>query len=462
MGAKSAIEINLDPSLRNLLSSKQAWHYQVIPLSKDAHGLKLATYSVANGLQQDLELILGCEISFEIFPEDVIQASLATEYRRAEDAENRIEISAASAQSVIEDLVIEARSLGSSDLHLEVFEDMARVRIRIDGALVERHRYKASDHPGLVNRIKVQSRLDISEKRLPQDGRIRITNENSSVDVRVSILPTLHGEKVVLRILGQDTSELNIRDIGMSEPSLQSYLDAVSRPHGIVLISGPTGSGKTTTLYATLKHLNQTTQNIVTIENPVEYTLEGINQVQVNSSIGLDFASALKSFLRQDPDIIMLGEIRDSETAQMAIRAALTGHLVLSTIHTNSAWGTIGRLLDMGVPPFLLASTMNLSVAQRLVRLLCTKCRYPDPLANGQYLSRGCPSCHFTGYHGRKAIYELIPIDKAANSLILERSTDEDNAVEVLKYQKLADSAEAIVLEGLTSRSEAQPILQSQ
>src|SRR5690606_16390653 len=244
-------------------------------------------------------------------------------------------------------------------------------------------------------------------------------------DIRVSILPTLHGEKVVLRLLNNDATNISLEGLGLGERDLSNYLEGVQRPSGMVLISGPTGSGKTTTLYATLKLLNEEKRNIVTVEDPIEYTLEGINQVQLKEDIGLTFTAALRSFLRQDPDVIMLGEIRDGETAQMAIRAALTGHLVLSTIHTNSAWGTISRLIDMGVPPFLLSNTINCSVAQRLVRKLCGDCKISAPVSVAdlplQYnaanapaehqIAVGCEKCHYTGYKGRQAIYEIIPID---------------------------------------------------
>ena len=260
------------------------------------------------------------------------------------------------------------------------------------------------------------SNLDIAEKRLPQDGRINFKHQNQQFDIRVSVLPTLHGEKVVLRLLNNDATDIDLKKLGFSKLDLDNYLQGVKRPNGILLISGPTGSGKTTTLYATLKLLNKETRNILTIEDPIEYTLEGVNQVQLKESIGLGFASALRTFLRQDPDVIMVGEIRDTETANMAIRASLTGHLVLSTIHTNSAWGTVSRLMDMNIPPFLVASTLNTTVAQRLVRLLCPKCKKETPFDTELYprqfkpyqavhfhfLPNGCEECYYTGYKGRK------------------------------------------------------------
>lgn len=272
-------------------------------------------------------------------------------------------------------VISEAKGIGASDIHIEIYEEMARIRFRIDGKMVERYRISSEEYPALINKIKIQANLDIAEKRLPQDGRIFFRSSVGEFDIRVSSLPTMNGEKIVMRLLSKDAGQIQLSQLGFSEEQLELYTRSVKRPNGIVLISGPTGSGKTTTLYATLQLLNSDETNILTIEDPIEYTLEGVNQVQLKEDIGLTFSSALRTFLRQDPDIIMLGEIRDKETAQMAIRAALTGHLVFSTIHTNSAWGTISRLVDMGIPPYLLASTINLSMAQRLVRLLCPKCK---------------------------------------------------------------------------------------
>jgi general secretion pathway protein E/type IV pilus assembly protein PilB len=348
------------------------------------------------------------------------------------------------------------------------------VRIRIDGLLAERYRYNKAEHPALVNRVKVQTGLDISEKRLPQDGRMVLERDGERTDIRVSILPTLYGEKVVLRLLGQDAGHLRIANLGMDQGQLADYSDGIRRPHGLVLISGPTGSGKTTTLYATLKELNETRRNIVTVEDPIEYTLDGINQVQLREHIGLTFAQALRTFLRQDPDVIMLGEIRDAETAQMAVRAALTGHLVLSTIHTNSAWGTVGRLMDMGLPPFLLAATLNTSVAQRLVRLLCVHCRRRQDWHGGatgrlrmpetldeHWVAVGCPECHFSGYRGRHAIYEVIAMDADLQDMLRRGTTDGTEVLRGKKIRSLAESAFELLRSGRTSLDEVHPILAS-
>jgi len=317
--------------------------------------------------------------------------------------------------------------------------------------------------------------MDISEKRLPQDGRIIFEDETHSFDIRASVLPTLYGEKIVLRLLNKDTTDLKLESLGFTQKQYGDYVSGIYKSNGIVLISGPTGSGKTTTLYATLKVLNKEGINILTIEDPIEYTLSGINQVQLKESIGLTFSSALRTFLRQDPDIIMLGEIRDAETAQMAIRAALTGHLVLSTIHTNSAWGTIGRLIDMGIPPFLITATLNLSVAQRLVRLLCPACKHLVPFSTEDYsllnldfqnpehhyVAKGCEKCYYTGYSGRKAIYEVIPIDQELHDSVKHNNLNISSILEKKEISLLSKQAWDLFTSGCTTFEEIAPILLS-
>jgi type IV pilus assembly protein PilB len=287
------------------------------------------------------------------------------------------------------------------------------------------------------------------------------------------VLPTLHGEKIVMRLLNQDATNINIETLGFAPSDLESYLDSTKRKQGLILISGPTGSGKTTTLYATLKLLNKTTRNILTIEDPVEYTLEGVNQAQLKENIGFNFGSALKTFLRQDPDIIMVGEIRDQDTANMAIRLSLTGHLVLSTIHTNSAWGTVARLIDMGVPPFLLAGTLSVSVAQRLVRLLCPHCKQKMPFNATDYpkgfnpptevdfhfISTGCEQCFYTGYKGRKAVYEVIPIDHEMAECIKNAIFDVSDKLKERKIKTLSDNTFQLFSEGKTSLDEIYSLL---
>jgi general secretion pathway protein E/type IV pilus assembly protein PilB len=460
------------PALRNAVTAEQAWHYRAVP--KEVIGETLVLYAdrTTSDVALELELVLGRSVRLDQAPAEAIDRMLGQHYRRSAEPTRRIDLSARHAEHVLGDLAAEARELGSSDIHLEVYEDHARVRIRIDGQLAERYRYAKADHPALVNKVKVQAGLDISEKRLPQDGRMLLMHGAARTEIRISVLPTLHGEKVVLRLLGQDASRLDLARMGMSDRQLLDYRQGIQRRSGIVLLSGPTGSGKTTTLYATLKELNEVRRNILTIEDPIEYTLPGINQVQLKEEIGLDFPRALRAFLRQDPNVIMVGEIRDGDTAQMAIRLSLTGHLVLSTIHTNSAWGTVARLVDMGVPAFLIANTLNLSVAQRLVRTLCERCKRPERLesrtaaAYGPKLDQGlthcvavgCPECHFTGYAGRVAVHEVLLLDHALSAIIRQGRTDEPEELAKRGIQRLRDRAMDLVMEQRTSLEEAIPL----
>ena len=347
----------------------QAWHYHIVPITVSESTLEFITAKeYAEGIQDELKMLFGKEIVLRLVEKDKINTLISSYYRKGKQHTSGLTIG--KHDDFLMNLIQEAYRIECSDIHIEAFEERCRVRMRIDGKLIERFVIPKETYPSLINKIKIKANLDIAEKRLPQDGRIFYSDEWSNFDIRVSVLPALHGEKIVLRLLSRDTTQIDIEKLGFTKDQLKTYNNSIAKPHGIILISGPTGSGKTTTLYATLKILNKEESNVLTIEDPIEYTLEGINQVQLKEEIGLTFASALRTFLRQDPDIIMLGEIRDAETAQMAIRAALTGHLVLSTIHTNSAIGTISRLQDMGIPVYLLASTLNLSVAQRLVRKL--------------------------------------------------------------------------------------------
>lgn len=460
---------DLASDLKQKISSDLAWHYRVIPKSFSGNEFVFYIDSTVDLEQavEELEALLGEQVTLEPIESDQINRLLGKYYRGNANQENQLTFD--SKTDFVDRLIQEANNIGSSDIHIEIYGEKARVRMRIDGHLVQRYVIPKQDYPELINKIKIRSNLDISEKRLPQDGRIKY----DQFDLRVSILPTLYGEKIVLRILGQDASSLNMKQLGFSDSELRYYLEGIKKPNGIILISGPTGSGKTTTLYATLKMLNDEKRNILTVEDPIEYTLDGINQVQLKESIGLTFASALRSFLRQDPDVIMLGEIRDAETAQMAIRAALTGHLVLSTIHTNSAWGTISRLIDMGLPSFLLANTINTSVAQRLVRKLCQNCKISSPLEETdlplgisskvtlktQFIPVGCDQCHYTGYKGRIALYEVIPIDVK----LAERIKSNDNVIDdILKERNivtLANRAFHLMKEGETSLEEVYSLL---
>lgn len=469
----------IDPRVLQMLSSVQAWHYRAIPIEGDREKLRLLVdeSSFDAALREELELVKNTRIETQPVSTEEIKSLLLRHYRTGTTAQattkTTVSVSTERAESFVDDLVKEAKDLGSSDIHIETYEEECRVRIRIDGKLIEKYRIGKGDYPSLVNKLKIRANLDIAEKRLPQDGRINFKEHNDQFDIRVSVLPTMYGEKVVMRILNQDASRLDIEKLGMTVEQRDIYKDAIRKPDGIILISGPTGSGKTTTLYATLKALNTSQVNISTVEDPIEYSLEGINQVQVRDSIGLSFASALRSFLRQDPDIIMLGEIRDSETAQMAIRASLTGHLVLSTIHTNSAVDTISRLIDMGIPPFLIASTVHLSVAQRLIRLLCPECKQEEAMQGDLWplgfqpprpvhthaRPVGCEHCFYTGYRGRLALYETLPINETLRNSI--RHNDNLKPALPKDHKTLSDAAFDALENGLTSIEEAFPLLEN-
>lgn len=332
-------------------------------------------------------------------------------------------------------ILMDAIRKQASDIHIESYEKTMRVRFRIDGVLYEMMRPPLALKNAIISRLKIMSRLDIAERRLPQDGRIKLKAKGKEMDFRVSILPTLHGEKVVLRLLDKSGLQLDMTKLGFEESQHKAFREAIYLPYGMVLVTGPTGSGKTTTLYSALSELNKISLNISTAEDPVEYNIIGINQVQIHDAIGLNFAAALRSFLRQDPDIIMVGEVRDFETAEVAIKAALTGHLVLSTLHTNDAPSTIGRLLNMGVEAFLVSSAVNLVLAQRLVRRVCSECRFeeespPELLLDmgvreeeigtfACYRGKGCPVCNDTGYRGRIALYEVMPMHEQLRELVL-------------------------------------------
>lgn len=463
----------ISTNILHLISPEHAWQYKIVPLKVDQDILTILITDNLNTSEKkdELEVIIGYQLVLISVDEEQILQHLSRHYRKNTTSKtilkNEIE------EDFLNLIVTEARTLKSSDIHIEAYSNKRRIRFRIDGKLVERYRLKNDQYSSFINKIKIKSQLDIAEKRLPQDGRMRLLLNTAEVDIRVSILPSLYGEKVVLRILNSDSSNIDLETIGLDSKQLTTFKNVLKKPHGIILISGPTGSGKTTTLYATLKILNNDENNILTIEDPIEYTLDGVNQVQLRESIGLTFANALKTFLRQDPDIIMLGEIRDPETAQMAIRAALTGHLVLSTIHTNSAWSTISRLIDMGIPSFLLSSTMNLTAAQRLVRKLCPSCKSVQDFLPAEvsqvatlfdpetkfYKAEGCANCYYTGYAGRIAIYEIIPVDSEISLLIKDNVQDISKVFSERNIDSLKKRAINLVTNGITSVEEIYPIL---
>lgn len=366
-------------------------------------------------------------------------------------------------------LIQRALSLQATDIHVEPMADRLLVRYRIDGLLRETTSLPRRDAAGLVTRLKVMAGLDIGERRLPQDGRIRQTLEGRDIDFRLSTAPTVHGEDVVLRVLDQSAGTARLADLGMP-PAISAALAAeLDRPHGIVLVTGPTGSGKTTTLYAGLRGMDAASRKILTVEDPVEYMLDGVNQTQVKPAIGLSFAAALRAFLRQDPDVILVGEIRDGETAAIAVQAALTGHLVLSTLHTNSAAGAVPRLIDMGIDPYLLSATLNGVLAQRLVRVLCPHCKGARDLSASEAAglglppgpasiatATGCPACGGSGYRGRRALAEWLPIDEEMRGLI-RQSADSDRlerAMAARGFPTLAAAGVDMILAGMTTPEE--------
>ncbi len=370
---------------------------------------------------------------------------------------------------LINALLTESIKVNASDIHIEPFENRMRIRFRVDGMLREILKPPGNIAPLVISRIKVMAKLDIAEKRLPQDGRISLRVAGRGVDVRVSTLPSGYGERVVLRILDKQAGRLDLNHLGMNSTLQKSFEHLLQRPHGIILVTGPTGSGKTTTLYAGLTLLNVNTRNILTVEDPIEYYLDGISQTQVNTKVNMTFAKGLRSILRQDPDVVMIGEIRDLETASIAVQASLTGPLVLSTLHTNTAIGAITRLRDMGVEPFLLASSLIGVMAQRLVRNLCNECKIPHTITDTErhwlglkadesyqiYSAQGCSHCNHTGYAGRSGLYEFIPINDKLHTMIHEGKGEQ--AME--KYARtrtpsLGQDGHRLILDGKTSLEE--------
>ena len=404
----------------------------------DADNPALAMEAVMKGGDEEMELM--AEVN-----DGAIDASMTTE----EDAP---------VIRMVNSIMVEALKTKASDIHFEALEKTSRLRYRIDGELVERPAPPKGLHAAVVSRIKIMSSLDIAERRKPQDGRFKIKAVGKEVDVRVSILPTVHGEKIVMRILDKANLAPGLASLGLDEYAYKAMKYAIDQPHGIILVTGPTGSGKTTTLYSCLQDLNQPNVNIVTAEDPVEYELAGVNQCHVNNAQGLTFAGILRSVLRQDPDIVLVGEIRDGETADIAVKAALTGHLVLSTLHTNDAVGVVARLFDMGVAPFMLASSLVLAQAQRLFRRLCPFCRKPVEL-NAEMLAvnnvdpapfegvqvfgpGGCPKCRNTGYKGRGAFMEVLPISPKIRALI-ERGGDAEKLKQIALEEGMVTLKEA-------------------
>jgi len=495
------IDINeIDPEVINMLPEDLLRKYHVFPLKKTANKLTLAMAdpmnvfvidevqlrtksvikpvfalkkeiekaidevysggSMANAVGTETASLLDELEGFEDVDLEIVDSGM-------EDLEDQLDSDSAPVVKAVNAIVASAIRMGASDIHIEPYDKHVRVRCRVDGVLMELKKLPKKVIGALVSRVKIMSDLDIAEKRLPQDGRFRTVMAGKQIDFRVSSLPTVHGEKVVMRILDQSNLQLDMEMLGFETDELEKFHKALSSPYGMVLVTGPTGSGKSTTLYSALSKLNEPDVNISTAEDPVEFQLDGINQVHCKAEIGLNFAAALKSFLRQDPDIIMVGEIRDKETAEISIKAALTGHLVLSTLHTNDAPGTVQRLTNMGIEPFMISASVLLIEAQRLGRRICKSCKEPIEADKGMlsalnldyeeykdtifYKGKGCPKCNGTGYKGRVGFYEIMFIDEEIRDLIAENANSEilrkaaiKNGMKTLRMQALSKAEQGI------------------
>jgi type IV pilus assembly protein PilB len=488
----------IDPAILKLIPAEVAHKYMIIPLSRSGSTLTVAMANPADIFAiDDVRFMTGYNIKPMVAPETSIQNAVNKYYDTAGRARNLVrdfqqkeqkdaerdqgEIDLAALYRATEEppivklvnlILSDAIKKGVSDIHLEPYERGFRIRFRIDGVLYEVMSPPVAMRAAVTSRVKIMARLDIAERRMPQDGRIKVKMGQQELDLRVSTVPTLFGEKVVMRLLDRSNLQLDMAKLGFEPEALRMFEKAILAPHGMILVTGPTGSGKTTTLYSGLNRLNTIDTNIMTAEDPVEYNLGGINQVQVKPDIGLNFPALLRSFLRQDPDIIMVGEIRDFETAEIAIKAAMTGHLVLSTVHTNDAPSTVGRLISMGVPPYLVAASLNLLLAQRLVRRLCTECRVEVsvPAAALQdigftpeevktvtcYRGKGCMACGDLGYRGRIALYEVMLLNEEIREAILSGASTSDLRDLGCKYgmKTLRESGLQKIREGVTTLDE--------
>jgi len=488
-----------DPEILNLIPERLAKQYSIIPLSRIGNTLTVAMSDPLNIFAlDDLKTLTGCNIDTVLSSETEIMHMIETQYHQdtkdiqqildesgdgqgSDDTQRikpeEIELSSAIKESekppiikIVELMLTQALKKRASDIHIEPEEDCLRVRYRIDGSLHDILKLPKKNQNAVLARLKIISNLDITENRLPQDGRFKVKFENKEVDFRVSALPTTFGQKFVLRLLDKSNLSIGLEQLGFSDEPKRVFKEAVAKPFGMILVTGPTGSGKSTTLYSVLNQLNTPERNIITIEDPVEYQIEGITQVQARPDIGLDFASGLRSLLRQSPDVILIGEIRDAETADIAVKAALTGQVVLSTLHTNDAISSITRLIDMGIEPFLVASSLIMLCAQRLARKLCLKCRKPAEISPDFlqkigfkekakfYTAQGCSYCNNTGFYGRIAILEVIMIDDEIRELVMRKKSIDDikkYAVEKRSMRTLRDDAFLKVKDGLTSLDEA-------
>ncbi len=450
-----------DPTLTRLIPGEVASKFMALPVQRNGRRLVVAMSNPTNIFaNDDIKFITGYEVEAHVATEAALKRAIDRAYdsagtmadvmRGMEDELSVVEeeedtdpgyagADEAPIVKLVNSLIADAVRKGASDIHIEPYEKMMRVRFRIDGMLHEMMAPPFKFKAAVLSRLKIMAELDIAERRVPQDGRIKIKVMNRTIDLRVSSLPTIFGEKIVMRILDKTNLNIDLEKLGFEPGSFKSFTSAIAMPYGMVLVTGPTGSGKTTTLYSALSRVNTPEVNIMTAEDPVEYNLDGINQVLVHEDVGLSFSAALKAFLRQDPNIIMVGEIRDIDTGSIAVKAALTGHLVLSTLHTNDAASAIGRLIDMGIEPFLVSSSVNLVLAQRLVRRICNGCKQPiklpEEVLNELQIDAtefkdfefrnggGCVDCNNTGYRGRQGVYEVMAMSPALREMILDRAS---------------------------------------
>ena len=489
--------LQIPNSVIEMVTESMARENVVIPTGIEGDAVTIAMHNPNNiEVLDKLRFVLNREIKPVMAPLESIQGAINRHYGQSETesvdsmisefTETQIDFTqteAAQAMAGDEDdsapiirlanlIISEAVAMRASDIHIEPFEDRVRIRYRIDGVLMERDSPPKRLLGALVSRLKIMARMDIAEKRRPQDGRIKTRAGSKEFDLRVSILPTSHGQAVVMRILDRDNIKVGIRNLGFGEDNYRTFQNIIRRPNGIFLVTGPTGSGKTTTLYSALGELNRPDRKIITAEDPVEYYLPGINQVEVKHSIGLDFARIIKAMLRQAPNVILVGEIRDTETGEMAIQASLTGHLVFSTLHTNDAPGAITRLIDMGVQPFLVACSLMAVLAQRLVRVVCPKCKEPyqptpeevetfniteEELEEGQWVrGKGCPNCKHTGYKGRRAVFELMTMNTTLREMAFNSEPAQNirRQARLLGMRTLVEDAKDKAYDGMTSLSE--------
>ena len=498
-------QLDIDPGILRLVPPQIARKYEVLPVKRAANTLTLAMADPTNVFAlDDVSFMTNLQVLPVVASQAAIRRAIERNYENqgaaitdvltelAEDQASNVEVvdddedsggkvdvfelkesaDEAPVVKLVNMVLVDAIQKGASDIHWEPYEKVFRIRFRIDGVLHEMLTPPKRLESAIVSRLKIMSSLDIAERRVPQDGRIKLRYHTREIDFRVSILPTIFGEKAVLRILDKDALQLDLTKLGFDPGALETFEKVIRQPYGMILITGPTGSGKTTTLYSAIHTINSPEHNIMTAEDPVEYNLKGVNQVQINDGIGRTFASALRAFLRQDPDVILVGETRDLETAQISIRAALTGHLVFSTLHTNDSPSTIARLIDMGIPPFLVASSLLLVMAQRLGRKVCKDCKEPYEVNEDSllpyghvltgvgrtqfYKGRGCAACNFTGMKGRVAIYEVMPASQEIRDLILKNApvTDIRAMAQAQGMKSLRQAGLLKVLEGTTTVEE--------